>query len=79
MKHTTHEELILKLDTYEEWKHCITVLCGIPLTLDYIEKRIAELNDLNNYHTKKFISLWGEPHLQKIIGWFEQAKQEIKS
>ena len=60
----------MKLDTYEDWKHCITVLCKINLTKNYIEKRIDELNDLDNYHTKKFINAWGKEHLQKVIGWF---------
>jgi len=71
--------LMMKLDTYEDWKHCITVLCGIPLTPDYITERITALNDPKNYHTKKFIDTWGESHLQLVIGWFEQARQEFKS
>ncbi|MEM6780819.1 MAG: hypothetical protein AAF569_03050 [Pseudomonadota bacterium] len=69
----------MKFSTYDDWKHCITELCDIPLTPDYIEKRIAELNDQNNHHTHKFIDVWGEPHLQKVIGWFEQARQEFKA
>ncbi len=67
------------LATYEDWKHCITKLCGIPLTPDYIEKRITELSDANNDHTKRFIDVWGEPHLNRTVGWFKQAKQEIES
>ena len=69
----------MKLSTYEDWKHCITALCGIPLTPDYIEKRIAALNDPRDYHTQKFIDTWGETHLKKVIGWFEQARQEYKA
>ncbi len=67
------------LATYEDWKHCITELCDIPLTPDYIEKRITELCDPDNDHTKRFINVWGESHLKRTIGWFKQAKQEIKS
>ena len=67
----------MKLPTYDEWKHCITVVCGIPLTADYIQKRISELNDPNNYGTEKFKSTWGEAYLEMVIGWFERAKSEI--
>jgi len=63
----------MKLNTYDDWKHCITVLCGIPLTPDYIEKRLAELKNPNDYKTQKFIDTWGEQHLKKVISWFEQA------
>lgn len=68
---------MIKLDTYEDWKHCITVICDIPLTLDYIEKRIADLNDPKSYHTQRFIETWGKSHLKQVISWFEQAKCEI--
>ena len=68
---------MMELNTYEDWKHCITEKCGIPLTLDYIENRIMCLNDSNNYHTQKFIKVWGEAHLHRVINWFEQAKYEI--
>ena len=76
-----HMETLAKMKptNYEDWKRCITVRGGTSLTLDYIEKRISELNDRNNQETKKFIKTWGEPHLQQIIKWFEQAKEEIKS
>lgn len=69
----------MKLSTYEDWKYCITVSCKIPLTPEYIESRIAELNDRKNYQTKKFIDTWGETHFLRTIGWFEQARQEFKS
>ncbi|MEM8834104.1 MAG: hypothetical protein AAGB32_06160 [Pseudomonadota bacterium] len=68
----------MKLATYEDWQHCVTVLCGIPLTHDYIKKRIHDLSDHNNDHTRKFIDMWGEDHLKLVIGFFEQAKQELK-
>ncbi|MEM6603790.1 MAG: hypothetical protein AAF621_07045 [Pseudomonadota bacterium] len=69
----------MELTTYEDWKHCITELCNIALTPEYIESRIADLNDVNNYQTQKFTSIWGEAHLKRTIGWFEQARQELKS
>jgi len=78
MAEATHQDLLREFDSYESWKHCITVSCGIPLTPDYIKKRIAVLKDYENEHTKKFLKTWGEPQLQKVTEWFEQASQELK-
>ena len=64
------------LKTYDDWKHCITVLCGIPLTQTYVEQRLAALRDPADHHTQKFIATWGEAHLARVIGWFEQAQRE---
>ena len=64
----------MKLDNYDDWKHCITISCGIPLTTDYIEKRITSLKDPNDYHTRQFVKTWGDAHLQRVIGWFEKAR-----
>ncbi|MEM9468852.1 MAG: hypothetical protein AAF988_01685 [Pseudomonadota bacterium] len=68
----------MKLNTYEDWKYCITELCSIPLTPNYIEDRLQALSNPSDYHTIKFVDTWGEDHLQKTIQWFEQAKQEFK-
>ena len=66
------------LETYDDWKHCITVLCRIPLTLAYVEQRLAALRDPADYGTQKFIATWGEAHLAHVIGWFEQAERELQ-
>ncbi len=68
---------MLALKSYEDWKHCITVLCGIPLTEPYIEQRLAELRDPSNGTTQKFVTMWGEDHRLRVVGWFEQAQQEM--
>jgi len=68
----------LPLKSYEDWKHCITVLCRIPLTLDYVEQRLAALRDPEDPGTKKFVATWGEPHRVHIVGWFERAERELK-
>lgn len=65
------------LKSYEDWKHCITVLCGIPLTKSYIEQRLTALRDPSDYKTQKFVAMWGEEHRLRVIGWFEQARQEV--
>jgi len=70
------EELVL--ETYDDWKHCITVDCGIPLTLAYVEQRLAALRNPAEYGTQRFIATWGEVHLARVIGWFEQAERELR-
>ena len=64
------------LKSYDDWTHCITVLCGIPLTAPYIEERLTALRDPTNYTTQKFVAMWGEQHRLRVIGWFERAQQE---
>ncbi|NOT85745.1 MAG: TonB-dependent receptor [Methylococcaceae bacterium] len=38
--------------TYVAWRHCITVDCGIPLTFDFVNARIAVLTyEKNDFST----------------------------
>ena len=69
--------MTLTLKSYEDWKHCITQLCGIPLTGPYIKERLAALRDPADTATQKFVAMWGEEHRLRVIGWFEHAQQEI--
>ncbi|MEM8607009.1 MAG: hypothetical protein AAGF92_07880 [Myxococcota bacterium] len=64
-------------ETYDEWKHCITVKCRIPLTSDFVAKRIKALNDERNPTTARFIALYGDSYRLRTIGWFEQARNEL--
>lgn len=64
-------------NTFEEWKHCITVTCGIPLTPSYVEERIAALSDATDYHTQKFIERWGSAQHERTVAWFKQAADEL--
>ena len=66
------------LNNYDDWKHCITVLCGIPLTPAFVEGRLAALRDPADLKTQKFIATWGEDHHERVIGWFEQAERELQ-
>ncbi|MEM6943287.1 MAG: hypothetical protein AAF416_05605 [Pseudomonadota bacterium] len=63
--------------TYEEWEHCITVKCGVPLTAGYVAERIKALEDTGEYQTKKFIERWGEAHHAKVLAWFQQAEERL--
>lgn len=62
---------------YEEWKHCITVKCDIPLTQDYVAERLAALNNNADYQTQKFIDRWGVAHHARTVAWFQQAAKEL--
>jgi len=65
------------LSTYDDWKHCITDICKIPLTLDFVAQRLDELQDIRDHKTQKFISTWGEDHRKQVIAWFKQAEAEL--
>lgn len=67
----------MALTTYEDWRECIEVHCGIPLTEGFIAERLAELRDRSHPKTREFERLYGEGHLKRTIGWFEQAGQGI--
>lgn len=51
----------------------MTVRCGIPLTVGYIETRLRELRDTAHPRTIEFAYKYGEAYTQQIIRWFEQA------
>lgn len=58
--------------TFEQWYTCIVNHCKINLTKDFVQQRLAVYKDPENTETQKFISLYGEQHLQNIINWFKQ-------
>ncbi len=70
--------VVLSLQTYDDWKHCITVHCRIPLTVSYVDQRLAALRVPADYGTQRFIATWGEAHRVREIGWFEQAERELQ-
>lgn len=61
--------------TYQEWRECITIRCGLPLTRDFIERRLRELRS-DHSTTLKFRELYGVPYTSQVIAWFEQALAE---
>ncbi len=65
--------------TYDEWEHCISVKCGIPLTVDYIAERIDALQNANDYTTQKFIERWGHAHHEQTLGWFREAATRLNA
>lgn len=65
------------LRTYDDWKHCITQICKVPLTQDFVARRLNELQDTRDHNTQKFINNWGDDHRKQIIAWFKQAEIEL--
>ena len=72
------KENIIPLN-YEEWKYCITEKCGIPLTKDFIEERIASLKDNTNEDTRRFIKLYGDRYTSQIVEWYVLARHELEN
>lgn len=64
-------------ESYEAWKHCITVRCGIALTEHYVRARIEALDDQNDPMTARFVVLYGRDHLKRTRDWFERALVEL--
>ncbi|MEM9101384.1 MAG: hypothetical protein AAGB12_03605 [Pseudomonadota bacterium] len=62
--------------TYNEWHHCITVICNQPLTPKYIEERIHALSNPRDFKTQQFVKLYGEEQRIKTLEWFKQAKSQ---
>ncbi|WFF41200.1 hypothetical protein EVC62_06620 [Salinicola endophyticus] len=63
-------------EDYTEWRHCITVACGIALTPRYIATRLQALNDPRDYHTQRLLAHYGQDHHRRLIAWFERAARE---
>lgn len=62
--------------TFEEWKNCIINNCKINLTKDFARQRLEVYQNKQNAETQKFISLYGEQHLNNIIQWFNQINSK---
>lgn len=58
--------------TFEEWQSCIVNDCNINLTHEFAQNRLQVYQDKNNMETKKFVSLYGEQHLNNIINWLKR-------
>ncbi|PQO28988.1 hypothetical protein [Blastopirellula marina] len=63
--------------TYEQWRDCITVRCGIALTPTFVRERLAELRDTKHQRTKKFGEHYGPEYLACVVDWFERAGKDL--
>lgn len=60
-------------ETYEAWRRCIEIDCGLRLEPPFIHERIAELENPDHFRTRQFVGLYGEPHRLRVLGWFRQT------
>lgn len=59
--------------SYAEWRQCIEVSCGLRLTADFVQERLAALRNPAEGYTRAFASQYGQAYLQQVISWYEQA------
>jgi hypothetical protein len=64
---------------YEQWRHCITVECGIPLTRAYAEERLAVWSNPAADETRRFEQLYGPAHLARVRQWFAHALEQVRT
>jgi hypothetical protein len=64
---------------YDEWRHCITVECGIPLTTRFVEERITAMQDVNDFRTRQFVQLYGADYHRQVLAWFTQARDALST
>lgn len=65
--------------TYEEWRHCITIECGIALTPSFVSQRLAVWRNEQSGETQRFRRLYGDQHWLAVRGWFERAARELET
>ena len=64
--------------TYEQWRHCITVDYGIPLTRKFVEDRLLALQAPAKEEARRFAQIYGEAHLQQVRAWFGQSCRALQ-
>jgi hypothetical protein len=65
--------------SYEEWRHCIQVICRVPLTVPYVQERLQALGDPAQHTTAQFLRHYGPEHLQRVQAWFAEAGRRLDS
>jgi wyosine [tRNA(Phe)-imidazoG37] synthetase (radical SAM superfamily) len=60
---------------YSEWHKAITERCKIKLTSEYVQSRIASLQNQKDKSTREFKLKYGDQYLNQVIEWFKQADQ----
>lgn len=63
--------------TEAQWRHCITVECGIALTRPFVEQRLAVWSDETHEETRRFDQLYGRAHRERVRQWFAQALTQL--
>ena len=52
--------------TYDQWRYCITVECGMALTAAFIAQRLTVWRDAQAEETLRFRRLHGDEHWKAV-------------
>ena len=63
--------------SYTQWRRCIEIDCGLTLTPEFVAARIDALSHPGSEEASRFARLYGEPHLQRVVGWFHTAATSL--
>ena len=61
---------------YASWRYCIEVKCGLALTPEFLQTRIAILGDPHHEESRRFAKLYGKPYYEQVLAWFQRAADE---
>ncbi|MDJ0806502.1 MAG: hypothetical protein QNJ78_06675 [Gammaproteobacteria bacterium] len=61
---------------YTSWRYCIEVKCGLALTPEFLQARIAVLGDPRHEESRRFAELYGRSYREQVLGWFQRAAAE---
>lgn len=65
--------------TYEQWRHCITVEYGIALTRAFVDERQAALRESVREEGRRFAQPYGEAQLRRVQTWFDEARRNLEA
>jgi len=61
---------------YASRRYCIETKCGLALTPEFIQARIAVLTDPNHEESQRFAKLYGGSYREQVPAWFQRAAAE---
>ena len=61
---------------YASWRYCIEVKCGLALTPEFLQARIAILGDPRHEDALRFARVYGESYREQVLAWFRRAAAE---
>lgn len=64
---------------YAQWRHCITVDCGLELSPAYIAQRLGAWRDAESEQVLRFRRLDGDAHWLVVLAWFALAEHDLSA
>ena len=64
-------------ENFEERKYCITVECGIALSVSVITQRLSVWKNENHEETRRFRQRFGDNYWRSVIAWCSHAEREL--